>query len=109
MTATNLIFLIIATSAFIAAASAAKSWAVSDGDWVWLCLTFLLYTIGNLIMIRLVKDLGLGIAISLSAAVQLAAINLLAVTVFGERLTVYQGVGVVLAVIAVAMIAIPGR
>ncbi|MCT7378022.1 hypothetical protein [Chelativorans salis] len=107
MTSTNITLLLTATVSFIAAASAAKSWATSGGAWVWLFLTLALYTFGNLLMLRLVRDLGMGIAFSLSAIAQLLAINLLALAVFGERVSALQGAGIVLALIAVALITLP--
>lgn len=107
MTSTNIVFLLIATASFVAASGAAKSWAVSESNWAWLCLTLGLYTIGNLVMLRLVRELGLGIALSLSAVVQLVAINVLALAVFGERLSPVQGTGLALALVAIAMITLP--
>lgn len=107
MSLANLAFLVTATAAFIAAAVAAKIWAISDQGWPWLLLTLGLYTIGNLVMLRLVKEIGMGAALSLSAVIQLAAINLLAAAVFGERMTIVQGTGLALAVIAVGLITMP--
>ena len=107
MSLVNIAFLVTATAAFVAAAVAAKIWAISDEGWPWLLLTLGLYTIGNLVMLRLVKEMGMGAALSLSAVIQLTAINLLAVAVFGEHMTILQGAGLVLAVIAVGLITIP--
>ena len=106
MTAINFTLLIAATTAFIAAASSAKAWALSNSGW-WLAATLALYTIGNLIILRLVREIGMGAAFSLSALVQLVAINVLAVAVFGERVTPTQGMGLVLALVAFAMITLP--
>ena len=76
----------------------------------WLVATLALYTIGNLIMLRLIRDLGMGVALSLSAVVQLVAVNLVAFAVFGERLSAIQSTGIVLAIISVAMITLfPAR
>lgn len=107
MTPNNIILLLIATVSFVAAASAAKGWAVADGKWTWLCLTLGLYTMGNLVMLRLVRELGMGVALSLSAIIQLVAINVLALTVFGERVSPLQGTGLALALVAIAMITLP--
>lgn len=109
MTFINLSLLILASAAFVVAASTAKIWAVSDAGWPWALLTLGLYTIGNTLVLRLVKEMGMGAALSLSAVIQLAAINLLAWAVFGERLTLQQGMGLVLAVIAVALITLPAN
>ncbi|MDZ5700086.1 hypothetical protein [Chelativorans sp. M5D2P16] len=107
MTLTNLLFLLTSTAAFIAAASAAKNWALSNNSLGWLALTLGLYTIGNLVMLRLIRDVGMGIALSLSAVVQLIAVNAVALLVFGERVTGLQGAGLVLAIMAVALITLP--
>ena len=58
-------------------------------------------------MLRLIRDVGMGVALSLSAVVQLVAVNAVALLIFGERVAPIQGVGLVLAVIAVAMIMLP--
>ena len=102
------VLLFTSTLAFIGAASAAKAWALHSG-WLWLGATLALYTLGNLIMLRLIRETGMGVALSLSAVVQLAAVNLVAVAVFGERISVTQGAGLALAVVAVALISWPAR
>ncbi|MHB2265633.1 hypothetical protein [Aliihoeflea sp. PC F10.4] len=99
-------FALLATSImiFVGAASSAKAWALSANSIAWLALTLALYTIGNLIMLRLIRDVGMGVALSLSAVVQLVAVNVVAIAFFGERVTPVQMAGLVLAVIAVALI-----
>src|SRR5689334_5024780 len=99
----GMIWLGIATVIFLLAATVAKHWAVAPhvGKVV---LALALYSAGNLIMLRLVRDFGMATAFSLSAVIQLVAVNLIALIYFGERLGLVQGAGVVLAVIAVAMI-----
>lgn len=104
MTPTGLALLASSTAIFIGAASSAKAWALSANNPAWLVLTLVLYTIGNLIMLKLIRDVGMGIALSLSAVVQLVAVNLVALAVFGERVSGFQAVGLVLAIVAVAMI-----
>jgi multidrug transporter EmrE-like cation transporter len=95
----------VATIIFLAAATVAKQWAMAPhvGRIV---LALALYSAGNLIMLKLVRDFGMATAFSLSAIIQLVAVNLIAIIYFGERLGVVQGAGVVLAVVAVAMIAL---
>jgi len=99
----GMIWLGIATVIFLLAATVAKHWAVAPhiGKVV---LALALYSLGNLIMLRLVRDFGMATAFSLSAIIQLVAVNLIAIVYFGERLGYVQGAGVVLAVVAVAMI-----
>lgn len=99
----GLLQLAIATVIFLLAATVAKYWALapSIGKVV---LALALYSSGNLIMLKLVRDFGLASSFSLSAIIQLVAVNLIALVYFGERLGMVQGAGVLLAVVAVAMI-----
>ena len=93
----------LATVIFLLAATVAKYWAVAPhvGKIV---LALALYSAGNLVMLKLVRDFGMASAFSLSAVIQLVAVNLIALIYFGERLGMVQGAGVLLAVVAVAMI-----
>ena len=92
-----------ATVIFLLAATVAKQWALAP-SLAKIVLALALYSLGNLIMLRLVRDFGMATAFSLSAVIQLVAVNLIALAYFGERLGMVQGAGVVLAVAAVAMI-----
>lgn len=103
MSASALSQLLASTVVYVLAAAAAKQWAIAPGTWK-LVLTLALYTLGNLIIMRLIRGVGMSMAFSLSAVVQLAAVNLLAFAVFGEKVNVVQGGGIVLAVVAVALI-----
>jgi len=95
--------LCISTAIFIAAASAAKAWTLAPG-YGKLALTLVLYTLGNLVMLRLIRDFGMGVAISLSAVIQLIAVNLVAFAFFGERVDTVQAAGILLAILAVALV-----
>ncbi|MBX3581871.1 MAG: hypothetical protein KF810_08255 [Rhizobiaceae bacterium] len=97
------IWLGIATAIFLLAATVAKQWSITPHPGK-IVLTLALYSGGNLIMLRLVRDFGMAIAFSLSAVIQLVAVNLIALVYFGERLGLMQGAGVVLAIVAIAMI-----
>lgn len=108
MSITHACFLIAATVIFIAAGTTSKAWALSSDGRYLLVGVLVLYTLGNLVMLRLVRDLGLGIAISLSSVVQLLAINLIAIGYFQETLTSTQTIGIILAVFAVALISLGG-
>jgi len=103
MTTYSIALLGASKAAFLAAASSAKAWTLHPG-WLWLVVTLALYTLGNLIMLRLIREFGMGIALSLSAVVQLVAVNVIALVVFGERLSNLQTVGIVLAIAAIALI-----
>ena len=69
-----------------------------------LAITLVLYSLGNLIMLRLVRDFGMASAFSLSAIIQLIAVNVIAVAFFGERLSLAQSSGIVLAIVAIGLI-----
>ena len=103
MTIFTALQLAVATATFIAAATLAKAWAVAPtlGTAV---VTLALYTGGNLLMLNLVRLMGMAVAFSLSAVLQLVAVNLVAVLWYGETLNLPQGLGVVLAIVAVALV-----
>lgn len=103
MTLSGFLQLAASTVIFLIAATVAKSWALAPGLGK-LVLTLLLYSAGNLIMLRLVKDFGMATAFSLSAVIQLVAVNVIALAWFGEQLTLLQSAGIVLAIVAVGLI-----
>lgn len=103
MSTSGLVQLAVSTVVFMLAASMAKSWALAPSMWK-LVVTLLLYTGGNLIMLRLVREFGMAAAFSLSAVIQLVAVTVIAFTFFGERMSNVQTMGVVLAIFAVCMI-----
>jgi glucose uptake protein GlcU len=103
MNISGLLQLGVATVIFLLAATVAKQWALAPSI-AKIALALALYSLGNLIMLRLVRDFGMASAFSLSAVIQLVAVNLIALAYFGERLGMVQSAGVLLAVVAVAMI-----
>jgi len=62
-----------------------------------IALTLALYTLGNLVMLRSAR-FGMSAAFSLTAVIQLVAINAVAILAFGERLGRIEAVGVGLAI-----------
>lgn len=105
MSLAGLAQLCASTIVFLLAATAAKSWTLAP-SWPRLVLVLGLYTVGNLIMLRLIRDFGMGVALSLSAVIQLAAVNIVAFAWFGERVNLVQGAGIVVAIAAVALITV---
>ena len=103
MSLSGFLQLIASTVIFLAAAAGAKSWALQPGMGK-LILTLALYSAGNLVMLRLVREFGMSAAFSLSAVIQLVAVNAIAIAWFGEKLNLWQGAGVALAIVAVAAI-----
>jgi glucose uptake protein len=101
-----LIWLSGAMAAFIAANSVLRAYAGS-GQWPTLALALGCFLVGNLMMVRLMRESGLALAVAISSVVQLVALALIGVLGFGERLTGMQTAGVVLGIVAVALIAWP--
>ena len=58
-------------------------------------------------MLKLMREGGLGIAISLSAITQLLLINVIAFLFFGERLSSTQLAGVGLGILAMGLMLLP--
>jgi multidrug transporter EmrE-like cation transporter len=99
----GIVQLAASTIIFLLAATVAKYWALAPSLGK-LVLTLLLYSAGNLIMLRLVREFGMSSAFSLSAVIQLVAVNVIALAYFDERLGAMQSAGLVLAIVAVGMI-----
>ena len=66
-----------------------------------------LFSLGNLMMVRVMRDSGLAMAISVSAVLQLILISAVAMLWFGEKPTSLQLAGMALGVVAVTLIAWP--
>ena len=106
MNAVVLAYLVGSTLVFMAANATLKTYAVQGGVWV-LVGALGLFCVGNFLMVRVMRENGLGIAISLSLIFQLIAITGVAVVWFGERPTGLQLAGLALGVVAVMMIVWP--
>ena len=66
-----------------------------------------LFCLGNYLMVRVMRENGLGLAIALSLIFQLIAITAMAFVWFGERPTALQMAGLALGLVAVGMIIWP--
>ncbi|MDB5553354.1 MAG: hypothetical protein JWL86_3338 [Rhizobium sp.] len=108
MSGTFVLLLAGASAIFIAAATATRAYISSD-NWLWVVLSLALYVAGNLVMIRIMREGGLGLAISVSAIAQLILVNVIALAVFGERLTNVQIGGVALGILAMALMIWPQK
>lgn len=102
---TFLVF-IATTIIFLAAASTSRIY-VSDGRFPVIVIAMLLYIIGNLLMVRIMREIGLGIAISVSTFAQLILINVVAYAFFEERPAPLQLAGLVLGGVSMALIMFP--
>jgi glucose uptake protein len=101
-----LLWLAGAMAVFLAAATASRAY-IATSNMLVLILSLALYCIGNLMMVKLMREGGLGLAISVSAIAQLLLINVIAFAVFGERLTSLQLAGVGLGVAAMVLMLFP--
>jgi small multidrug resistance pump len=108
MSGTFVLFLAGASAIFIAAASATRAYISSD-NWLWVALSLFLYAAGNIVMIRIMREGGLGLAISISAIAQLILVNVIAFAVFNERLTNIQLGGVAIGIVAMVLMMWPGK
>ena len=93
----------VATAIFIGAASSAKAWSISP-SFARVVFTMVLYIVGNLLMMRLLRQIGMATAFSITAVLQLVAVNLVAIFVYGEKVGLAEGTGIVLAIASVALI-----
>ncbi|WP_339760211.1 hypothetical protein [uncultured Hoeflea sp.] len=106
MSASLMIWLAGVMVIFMAAASSLRVYVDRPSVWL-LVLAIGLYTAGNLMMVRVMRESGLAIAMSLSAVLQLVLINLIGLLIFGERPSTMQVGGITLGIVAVSMIVWP--
>ena len=74
MSGTFVLLLAGASAIFIAAASATRAY-ISTDNWLWVALSLFLYAAGNLVMIRIMREGGLGLAISISSIARALAFD----------------------------------
>lgn len=91
---------------FMAAATGLRIYVDRPSIWL-LVFAVVLYTSGNLMMIRVMRESGLALAMSLTAVLQLVLINMVGFLVFSERPTNIQIGGIALGIVAVTMIVWP--
>lgn len=107
MTTAFSLWLVAAMVVFLSASTALRSY-VNSSSHVMLAGALALYTLGNLMMVPVMREGGLGVAISVSAVLQLLMANAVAFLWFGERPAPLQTLGIALGVVAVALIVLPG-
>jgi multidrug transporter EmrE-like cation transporter len=106
MNSVVLFFLAASTGVFMVANSLLKTYA-AKGAPLMLVAALAAFCLGNWLMVRVMRENGLGLGLALSLVFQLVAITLIAYLFFGERPTLLQLAGVVLGVVSIAMIAWP--
>ncbi len=101
-------FLVFAVSVviFLTAASASRIYA-TDGRLFIIVIAMVLYIIGNLMMVKIMREVGLGVAISLATIAQLVLINIVAFIAFHERPAPLQLAGIALGVVSMVLILLP--
>jgi small multidrug resistance pump len=108
MTAGSYLWLGAAMTVFLAASATLRRYVDVPQLWI-LIFALVLYTLGNLMMVRLMREGGLAVAISVSAVLQLLMASLVAMAVFGERPTPTQLAGIALGAVAVLLILSPWK
>ncbi|MCR9068735.1 MAG: hypothetical protein NXH79_07795 [Rhodobacteraceae bacterium] len=93
---------------FLSASTALRAYVAGPRP-VLLIGALVLYTLGNLIMVRLMRETGMAVAISISAVLQLVLAAGVGIALFGERPGLLQSAGLILGVVAVALIVWPTR
>jgi small multidrug resistance pump len=106
LAANPLLTLGLAMAVFLAATSSLRAFA-GGASWPVLAGALCLYTLGNLMMVPLMKAQGMAVAMSASAILQLLLATLVAVSVFGERPLGIQWAGMALGIVAVTLVLWP--
>jgi small multidrug resistance pump len=100
-------FLAASTAVFMVANSLLKTYAAKGGTGM-LIAALAAFCLGNWLMVRVMRENGLGLGLALSLVFQLVAITAIAWLYFGERPSTLQLAGVALGIVAIGMIAWPG-
>ncbi|MGH1414184.1 MAG: hypothetical protein ACRBB0_11880 [Pelagimonas sp.] len=103
MSGVNLGWLGAATIAFLTAASLLRAYVDHAAIWM-IAVALVLYSLGNLMMVPLMRGEGMAVAMSVAAVTQLVMANAVAVALFGERPNMQQWAGIALGLVAVALI-----
>ncbi len=101
-----ILWLFGATSVFISAAALSRAY-IGTTNVLYLLVSMALYIVGNLMMLKLMREGGLGLAVSLSAICQLFLVNVIAFLFFGERLSSTQLAGVALGILSMGLMLMP--
>lgn len=101
-----ILWLMGAMAVFVTANAVLRAYA-GNGQVIILIGALCLFTLGNLMMVRLMRESGLAMAISISSVLQLILISVVAFLIFGERPSGLQLAGMALGIVAVTMIAWP--
>jgi drug/metabolite transporter (DMT)-like permease len=106
MTSSGYAVLATAIAIFLAAASVSRIYA-ADGRLFIVVIAMVLYVIGNLLMVQIMRAVGLGVAISIATIAQLILINVVAYVFFHERPAPLQLAGIAIGAVGMALILLP--
>ncbi|KQT66258.1 MULTISPECIES: hypothetical protein [unclassified Aureimonas] len=106
MTTAASLWLLATIPVFLAAASMSRFYVATDKLWA-VGVMLVLYAVGNLMMVRLMRESGLAVAISVSSIAQLVLVNLVAFLVFDERLPPMQLAGMALGTVGLVLMMWP--
>lgn len=106
MSGGSILWLMLAMGMFLSGNTVLRTYVSEPRLWV-LVGALILFTLGNLMMVRLMRESGLAVAISISSILQLVLMGLIAWFIFGERPTMMQVAGMALGVVAVILIVWP--
>lgn len=106
MSPSSILWLGAVMAVFVAANSVLRSYA-SSSYLPTLLGALVLFSLGNVMMVRLMRESGLALAISISSVAQLVLISAVAFAWFGERPTGLQLAGMALGIVAVTLVAWP--
>lgn len=101
-----LFFLAGLTGVFKVAKSLLKTYAAKGGS-LMLLASLACFCLGNYLMVRVMRENGLGMALALSLVFQLVAVTVIAFLVFGKRPSGLQSAEVVLGIASISMISWP--
>ena len=106
MNAVVLGYLAASTGVFMVANALLKTYA-AKGATFFLIAALACFCLGNFLMVKVMRENGLGLALALSLVFQLVAVTVIAFVFFGERPTGLQVAGVVVGIVSISMIAWP--
>jgi glucose uptake protein len=100
------VVLAVAVPMFVIAAMIQRFY-IADGRMFLLIAALVLFTIGNALMVLVMRDMGLGVAISIATIAQLILVNIIAYALFEERPAPMQLAGIALGVVSMILILMP--
>lgn len=103
-----LLMLGVTTGIFIAAASTLKLYA-GGAPFYTLLGALTLYVVGNILVVPLMRESGLGVTVSILSVTQLLLVNLIAFFVYGEKISPTQLSGVALGTLAIMLMLWPSQ